>query len=72
MQNHHNLVYREEEREMFPTLKVRTYQTNDEHSDIQRFIIDLAFWRRRYSMVSPCSWTSYTPPFRSEHQTGLD
>ena len=23
MQNHHNLVYREEEREMFPTLKVR-------------------------------------------------
>ena len=25
MQNHHNLVYREEEREMFPTLKVRTY-----------------------------------------------
>lgn len=22
MQNHHNLVYREEEREMFPTLKV--------------------------------------------------
>lgn len=24
MQNHHNLVYREEEREMFPTLKVRS------------------------------------------------
>ena len=23
MQNHHSLVYREEEREMFPTLKVR-------------------------------------------------
>ena len=23
MQNHYNLVYREEEREMFPTLKVR-------------------------------------------------
>ena len=23
MQNHHNLLYREEEREMFPTLKVR-------------------------------------------------
>ncbi len=22
MQNHHNLIYREEEREMFPTLKV--------------------------------------------------
>jgi aryl-alcohol dehydrogenase-like predicted oxidoreductase len=25
MQNHHNLVYREEEREMFPTLKVSWY-----------------------------------------------
>lgn len=25
MQNHYNLVYREEEREMFPTLKVRTF-----------------------------------------------
>ncbi len=24
MQNHHNLVYREEEREMFPTLKVKS------------------------------------------------
>jgi hypothetical protein len=24
MQNHYNLIYREEEREMFPTLKVRT------------------------------------------------
>ena len=24
MQNHYNLVYREEEREMMPTLKVRT------------------------------------------------
>ena len=23
MQNHHSLIYREEEREMFPTLKVR-------------------------------------------------
>jgi hypothetical protein len=25
MQNHYNLVYREEEREMFPTLKVILY-----------------------------------------------
>jgi hypothetical protein len=25
MQNHYNLVYREEEREMFPTLKVGLY-----------------------------------------------
>lgn len=24
MQNHYSLIYREEEREMFPTLKVRT------------------------------------------------
>jgi aryl-alcohol dehydrogenase-like predicted oxidoreductase len=24
MQNHYNLLYREEEREMFPTLKVRS------------------------------------------------
>jgi hypothetical protein len=27
MQDHHNLIYREEEREMFPTLKVRFYQS---------------------------------------------
>lgn len=26
MQNHHNLLYREEEREMFPTLKVAYFQ----------------------------------------------
>ena len=25
MQNHYNLIYREEEREMFPTLEVRPY-----------------------------------------------
>ena len=32
MQNHYNLIYREEEREMFPTLKVRlafSNQVND-------------------------------------------
>lgn len=28
MQNHHNLVYREEEREMFPTLKVSAIVCN--------------------------------------------
>lgn len=26
MQNHYNLIYREEEREMFPTLKVLMFQ----------------------------------------------
>lgn len=31
MQNHYNLVYREEEREMFPTLKVRTYSSICSH-----------------------------------------
>lgn len=28
MQNHYNLIYREEEREMFPTLKVRLHLTS--------------------------------------------
>ena len=31
MQNHYNLVYREEEREMFPTLKVRSCLTEVLH-----------------------------------------
>lgn len=28
MQNHHSLIYREEEREMFPTLKVGSDEMN--------------------------------------------
>ena len=32
MQNHYSLVYREEEREMFPTLKVRSSRLPHIHS----------------------------------------
>ena len=54
MQNHYNLVYREEEREMFPTLKV-----------IQllplyvQLTVHLVFWYRCDSMVPARSWTAY-------------
>ena len=32
MQNHYSLLYREDEREMFPTLKVRSLRVASDHS----------------------------------------
>jgi aryl-alcohol dehydrogenase-like predicted oxidoreductase len=32
MQNHHSLIYREEEREMFPTLKVCDYSVGPSYA----------------------------------------
>ena len=56
MQNHYNLVYREEEREMLPTLKVSPYpfQTN-KHS----LGADVRCWL--HPVVAPCSWSPDAP-----------
>jgi hypothetical protein len=42
MQNHHNLVYREEEREMMPTLKVSLTSTS--HRDFQNDVRSILVW----------------------------
>ena len=46
MQNHYNLVYREEEREMFPTLKVRlvfSIEAND-FKKFQHIFLKYSTW----------------------------
>jgi len=53
MQNHYNLIYREEEREMFPTLKVCFRVCPAHASPYHRPIV---VQRRLYSLVSRCSW----------------
>lgn len=52
MQNHYNLVYREEEREMMPTLKVIYISYTALLDVIQLGFI--AFWRRLDSLESTC------------------
>ncbi len=46
MQNHYNLVYREEEREMFPTLKVKLSlpPSLDAHTALQHFGVGAIPW----------------------------
>lgn len=58
MQNHYNAVYREEEREMIPTLKVciETVHSVD-HTDVIR----PALWSRIDPLVSTGSWNTCTP-----------
>ncbi len=51
MQNHYNLIYREEEREMFPTLKVENL------SSCWLSLNGLVDVRRRlHPVVAHCSW----------------
>jgi len=54
MQNHYNLIYREEEREMFPTLNVR-FQNVPVH--VSPNYHPIVVQSRLYSLVSHCSWT---------------
>lgn len=60
MQDHHNLVYREEEREMFPTLKVWLYPSSPMNTWF-RTLINIAFWSRSNHLVSTCSRNPYAP-----------
>jgi hypothetical protein len=53
MQNHHNLVYREDEREMFPTLKVSLDGYATDLHNLYGFLY-LALWRWNYSVVTAC------------------
>ena len=55
MQNHYNLLYREEEREMFPTLKATYFFALICHSNKY-----LELCGRSYPLVSSCSWSSHS------------
>lgn len=55
MQNHYSLVYREEEREMFPTLKVRSSYHSLSRSRQLTSCSVAALWRRCHPLVSPRS-----------------
>lgn len=63
MQNHYNLLYREEEREVFPTLKVCWYD-RFETSLLNPFPV---FRGWIYSVVASCPGSSYAPPDRSDY-----
>ena len=58
MQNHYNLVYREEEREMFPTLKVRTLVSLHISRTLRSYRA-AALRRRRDPMVTSGAWPSH-------------
>ncbi len=65
MQNHYSLLYREEEREMFPTLKVCTH-TRAFLATLTSYMSP-ALRRRCYSMVSARTRTSHpTSEYRVE------
>jgi len=54
MQNHYNLIYREEEREMFPTLDV-CFRMCPVHASPYHRPIVVQSWL--YPLVPRCSWT---------------
>lgn len=54
MQNHHSLIYREEEREMFPLLKVIQLRSNPS----KHLSFPIVFGRWSHSLVAACSWSS--------------
>ena len=62
MQNHYSLLYREEEREMFPTLKVGSTIRPRLMIVITLLILGVAggvdVWRGRNAVVSPCAWSA--------------
>jgi hypothetical protein len=59
MQNHYSLIYREDEREMMPTLKVTSF-------DFSRLCVHdgshqkIVFWRWLHPVVSFGTWPSGT------------
>jgi len=55
MQNHYNLIYREEEREMFPTLNVCAWMCSIYVSSYLHLTVVQG---RLHPLVSYCSWTS--------------
>ena len=59
MQNHYSLLYREEEREMFPTLKVSSIIRPRLMTVITLLILGVAggvdVWRGRDTVVAPCA-----------------
>ena len=58
MQNQYSLLYREEEREMFPTLKVCTILgTLTMHTLTRVLLADV--WRRRDPMVAARPWPAH-------------
>jgi hypothetical protein len=54
MQNHYNAIYREEEREMNPTLKVHCGIKVDHGANF-----NVALWCGFYPLVGSWSWASY-------------
>lgn len=65
MQNHYNLVYREEEREMLPMLKVCMISPSPislTYASLSRS----ALRRRMHPVVSAGPWRPDPPPFQSE------
>jgi len=62
MQNHYNLVYREEEREMFPTLKVRAPCARRLVRALTTQVsCAIASWGRSDSMVPARPWVRDAP-----------
>jgi hypothetical protein len=70
MQNHYNLIYREEEREMMPTIKVgknfslTTWCTTPPPGSLSQTILPLfppALWRWLHPVVSTRTWRPNTP-----------
>ena len=59
MQHHHNLIYREEEREMFPTLKVVSIGSSL-FQGYSQLTMTLAIWCWVSSLVPPCAGSSYS------------
>jgi hypothetical protein len=65
MQNHYSLLYREEEREMMPTLKVCLNLTRRIVCVINGRSIDV---RSRFPAVEPAGWrTARASPLRKHH-----
>ena len=61
MQNHYSLIYREEEREMFPTLKVRFSSLCTKPINIA---VHEGIWRRLHSVVTSWPRSPYPSPLR--------
>jgi hypothetical protein len=67
MQNHYNMVYREEEREMFPTLKVcRSCHLSNDTVESTCGICWTVLRGRVYPMVTPCTRYSHSSPQRTD------
>lgn len=58
MQNHYSLAYREEEREMMPTLKVRNFIARFE--SLTKIYTCTVLWSRMHPLVTVSSWFTDT------------